>query len=204
MTMLDFCRTLTLGLTVAVCFSSGIAIAQDKSDDKKENQTKPDPIAIKVSGGNILFSATGSWETVKPRSTMLEVELKIPRVGEDEQDGRLTIMGAGGSIDANIERWEDQFTPANEAEAAKNKIEKKVISDQTVHLVDLSGTFIDAPGGPFSGQPKVTRKGYRMLAAIVETEQSGNYFVKLYGPKATIEKNAEHFKAMINSLKVVE
>jgi hypothetical protein len=42
-----------------------------------------------------------------------------------------------------------------------------------------------------------------MLAAIVETEDNGNYFVKFYGPKATVDKNADAFHSMIESLKIV-
>jgi len=41
-----------------------------------------------------------------------------------------------------------------------------------------------------------------MLAAIIQTEANGNYFVKFYGPKATIDKNEKYFKKMLESLKV--
>ena len=145
---------------------------------------KVEPLAIKVAGGNLAFQATGKWKKVPPRSRMLEAELKIPKIEDDPQDGRLTIMGAGGTIDANIVRWQGQFTQPDGADTSdKTKVEKKTIADQTVHMVDISGTFMDSPGGPFSGQPKVERKNYRMLAAIIETASNGNYFVKFYGPK---------------------
>ena len=134
---------------------------------------------------------------------MLDAELKIKRVETDSADGRLTIMGAGGSIEANITRWQNQFKqPDGGSTAEKTKTEVKTIAGQKVNLVDITGNYIDSPGGPFSGQPKIERENYRMLAAIIQTPASGNYFVKLYGPKATIDKNEQHFKSMIESLKV--
>ena len=180
--------------------------AEKKADHKDEAEKKaPAPFTFKVAKENIQFTASGTWQQVPPRSRMLEKELKIVRVGKDSQDGRLTIMGAGGTIEANIVRWQGQFQqPDGSDTAEKTKTEKKVIAGQTVNLVDITGTYMDSAGGPFSGKPKVERAGYRMLAAIIQTESNGNYFVKLYGPKATIDKNEEHFKSMINSVKVAK
>lgn len=190
-----------LGATISVHPTSTAAQEPAAQADEKT----PDPINVSVADDNIRFEASGTWKAVPPRSRMLEAELKIPRVDKDEQDGRLTIMGAGGSIEANIERWKGQFVQPDGSDTAdKTKVAKKEIGGQTVNLVDISGTFMDAVGGPFSGKPKVERKNYRMLAAIIETKKDGNYFVKFYGPKATIDKNAKHFKNMIMSLKVAE
>ena len=47
-------------------------------------------------------------------------------------------------------------------------------------IVDLSGTYMDRPG-PMA--PGVERPNYRMLAAIIETTQNGNHFIKFYGPQ---------------------
>lgn len=204
----------TLTLLVLICFSAQFVTAQTaerqdktktKQDEKPTKEKTPEPIKVSVAEDNIYFTVSGTWKSVTPRSNMLDAELKIPRVAGDTTDGRLTIMGAGGSIEANIVRWQGQFVqPDGSDTAEKTKQEKKKIGGQTVNLVDITGTFMDAVGGPFSGKPKIERKNYRMLAAIIQTESDGNYFVKLYGPKATIDKNAKHFKSMIQSLKVVE
>lgn len=195
-------------LSLLACFPFASVSAQtseSKQDDKSAQDPNVKPIQVKVADDGIQFQALGSWKSVPPRSNMLEAELKIPRVKGDETDGRLTIMGAGGSIEANIDRWIKQFVQPDGSDTAdKTKQSKKTIAGQTVNLVDITGTFMDSVGGPFSGQPKVERDDYRMLAAIIQTEANGNYFVKLYGPKATIDKNAKHFKSMIDSLKIVD
>jgi hypothetical protein len=39
-----------------------------------------------------------------------------------------------------------------------------------------------------------------MLAAIVETSGAGNYFLKFYGPAATVEGGAAGFHRMIEGM----
>jgi hypothetical protein len=134
----------------------------------------------------------------------VEYEYEIPSEGEDADGnpltpGRMTVMGAGGSIEDNINRWVGQFEVKG---GAKPKKEEAKIAGQKVHLVDISGTYKDTPGGPFAGGKPVLRENYRMLAAIIATEKDGQHFIKFYGPKATVEKNEEAFKRMIDSLKV--
>lgn len=203
------CRFVLLFLLLGLAVDASVQAAMPPQDPKPSSKSKdktdkePKPFVVKVSDDNIHFTVTGSWKKAPLRNSVIEYEIKVPRTGSDEQDGRLTIMGAGGSVDANVVRWEMQFSQPD-GSATKAKTKKKTIAGQTVHFVDIQGTFMDAPGGPFSGKPKVERKDYRMLAAIIETENDGQYFVKLYGPKATIDKNEKHFKAMIESVQVVD
>ncbi len=115
----------------------------------------------------------------------------------------MTISGAGGSVDANVDRWIGQFVQPDGSSTKKAaKIEDKKVAGQEVHLVDISGTYKDQPGGPFAGGPVVERKGYRMFAAIIVTKDSGNYFIKFYGPERTVADNRTAFDKMIDSLEV--
>jgi hypothetical protein len=41
-----------------------------------------------------------------------------------------------------------------------------------------------------------------MLGAIIQTKEAGNYFLKLYGPKPTIDQAEKGFQEMVKSLKV--
>ncbi|HEX5444854.1 MAG TPA: hypothetical protein VFW87_13540, partial [Pirellulales bacterium] len=106
----------------------------------------------------------------------------------------------------NIKRWYGQFRqPDGGSTADQAKVEQKTVAGQDVTLVDVSGTYLDKPGGPFAGGKTVEREDYRMLAAIIETTQkgkkTGNYFIKLIGPRKTIAENQKAFDAMIESLK---
>ena len=146
---------------------------------------------MKLAEGKLIIRVADSWKRVKPRVRIIDHEFSIPAVEGDSQAGRMTVMGAGGSIDANVARWMGQFTqPDGKNTAARTKLEKKTIAGQEVHFVDISGTF-DDKRGPFA--PGVKRSKYRMLSAIILTKKRGNYFVKCYGPEKTMAKNEKAF-----------
>jgi len=150
--------------------------------------------------GKLVVTTPEAWKKKTPRSRIIEHEYEVPAVEGDEQAGRMTVMGAGGSIDDNINRWVGQF----DLKGGKPKKEESKIAGQKVYLVDIAGTYKDTPpgAGPFSGAKPILRENYRMLAAIIATEKDGNHFVKFYGPKKTVGENEDAFKKMIESLKV--
>lgn len=156
---------------------------------------------MKLAEGKLVVTPPESWKKVTPKSRIVEHEYQVPAAEGDENDGRMTVMGAGGSIDDNINRWVGQFQLKGDA---KPKKEEAKIAGQKVYLVDISGTYKDTPpgAGPFSGAKPILREDYRMLAAIIATEKDGQHFIKFYGPKATVAKNEDAFKKMIDSLKV--
>ena len=159
--------------------------------------------AFTVADGKLAFTAPKGWTKKQPRSRIIEVEFEIPAAKGDENTGRFTVMGAGGDIQANIDRWYGQFEqPGGGDPKDKAKVEKLTVAGKTVHYVDLAGTYKDAPAGPFAGGKTIKRENYRMLAAIVETKEAGNYFLKFYGPKATVAENEKAFKEMLDSLRV--
>lgn len=142
-------------------------------------------------GPQLKVATPEGWNAVQPKSSMIQAEFALPKVEGDESDGRLTVMMAGGSIDANVQRWRGQFT-----ELEDKPVEEFEVEGNKVTLVDLSGTFNEQRGmmGPVTKQP-----GYRMLAAIV-TMPDGLLFVKGYGPKNTMAKYADDFRAFVESL----
>ena len=190
---------LSIAALLGLCCS---AFAEDKkADEKKEAKKEPTPFT--VGEGAVAFKAPAAWTKEKPKSNIIEAEFAAPPAKGDEIAGRLTVMGAGGDVKQNIDRWFGQFLqPDGSNTKDKAKVEKKTISGSTVHLVDVSGTYKDSPGGPFAGGKTVNRENFRMLAAIIETKGGGNYFVKFYGPKATITENEKAFQELLQSLKV--
>lgn len=149
-----------------------------------------------VLGETLRMTAPERWVPKRPAMRMIAYELAVPAVEGDAQDGRVTVMTAGGTVEANIERWAGQFSQPDGA-ATKPKTETKTVAGQEVHLVDLAGTYKDARG-PFA--PAVERHGYRMLAAIIPTAE-GAYFVKFYGPTKTVSENEGAFRSMIEGMK---
>ena len=187
---------------------AGLSPAPNASAAEGKNQkTKPSKAdKIDIADGKFQMAAPEGWQRKQPKINFIEHEFEVPASDGDERPCRLTVMGAGGSIEDNLKRWYAQFRQADGGDAADTaKVEQKTVSGQEVTLVDVSGTYLDKPGGPFAGGKTIERDDYRMLAAIIETTQkgkkTGNYFIKLIGPRKTIADNQKAFDAMIVSLK---
>ena len=157
--------------------------------------------AFTIACGGLSLEAPEGWKRVQPKSGIVETEFAIPSAGEGLQPGRMTVMGAGGSVQANVDRWYGQFTQPD-GSATKDKAATKTLklAGCTVTLVDVAGTYKDMPGGPFAGGASIDRPDYRMLAAIVETPGKGSYFLKFYGPAATVAKHADGFRRMVEGM----
>jgi len=174
-------------VAVALALSfAGSALAQDN------------PAQIELADGKLALKAPESWVRKAPQTRIVEHEFAIPAAAGDEADGRFTIMAAGGSVDANIDRWYAQFSqPDGGSTKAKAKVKKTTAGGLDVHVVDMAGTYKDQRG-PVA--PAVERPNYRMLAAIIETGGAGNYFLKFYGPEKTVAANEKAFVEMVEGL----
>lgn len=175
-------------LWMAVLVSAQRARGQD--DDRK----------ISLADGKLTISAPFDWQKKQPRVRIVEYEFAIPRAADDPADGRVTIMGAGGGVDANIRRWLGQFkSPRVNSPGEQSAARQTEINGQRVHVVDISGTFLERRG-PFA--PATPRQNYRMFGAIIVTDKLGSYFIKGVGPSNTMGANEEKFHAMLESLKI--
>ena len=173
---------------LALGLAANAALAQEaKAQDKGKT----------IELGKFKITAPATWKQEEPKSRILSHEFSAPAAEGDKVGGRMTVMSAGGSVEDNINRWYGQFTqPGGGSTKERAKVEKRTIANQEVHLVDLSGTYKDQ-AGPFA--PAVDRPNYRMLAAIIVTEQA-NFFVKFYGPQRTIAEHEKAFRGMIETL----
>jgi hypothetical protein len=153
-----------------------------------------------IAGDSLSLEAPDGFERVRPKSGLVETEFAIASEG-DLPAGRMTVMGAGGSIEANIDRWCGQFAQPDGGDTKEKSTRKSLkVAGCTTTIVDIPGTYLDKPGGPFAGGPTVQRPDYRMLAAIIETPTAGSYFLKFYGPAATVEQHAAGFRKMIEGM----
>ena len=171
-----------------LCLVTSMSLADDTT-----------PREVALAEGELVFTAPMAWKSVEPANRIIEHELAVPaKDGKAEGVARLTIMAAGGSIDANVARWVAQFK-SNDNVVQEAKTEKLDVNGMPATLVDLSGTYIDSPRGPFG--PKVERPGYRLVGAIVETKEEGVYFFKLIGPEETVATGAEKFREVVGTLR---
>lgn len=184
----------------AVGLLAGLMLLFPASQVHAQAATAAETRAFDIAGGGLLLEAPAGWKRVQPKSGIVETEFSIPSAG-DLPPGRMTVMGAGGSVQANVDRWYGQFTQPDGSDTKQKAVTKTIkIAGCTVTMVDVSGTFKDSPGGPFAGGKTIDRPAYRMLAAIVETPGSGSQFLKFYGPAATVAQEADGFRTMIEGM----
>jgi hypothetical protein len=189
---------LSFVLGAAYVFSAGAtSFAADHKADPKPNST------IDLADGKILLTAPDGWARKTPRVRIIEHEFAVPASKGDKEDGRVTVMGAGGTVEANLDRWIAQFSQADGSET-KNQVpeadRKKTIAGLDVYGIDLTGTFRDMPRPFDPSGGAVERQNYRMLAAVIASPKLGNYFIKFYGPRQTVNDRAEEFHKMIAGL----
>jgi hypothetical protein len=118
---------------------------------------------------------------------------QIPRAAGDPVDGDLSVSRAGGTVAMNVQRWSEQF----ERRATTSRRQEE-IAGLAVHIVEIQGDYRQGVPG-VSGPQASAKKGWGMLAAIVETADSPTFF-KLTGPTKTVMQAKPEFEAMIASL----
>ncbi len=147
------------------------------------------------------FTVPSEWREDPDRRTPLRfAQYRLPRAAGDTEDAELAILvGMGGGVEANLERWRKQFAAADGAELPDDAVcvEKFAVGELRVTLLDVTGRY-RSDAMMLAGQA-ATGDNYRMLAAIVETSGSPWYF-KLVGPAATVGEHRDRFLELLHSL----
>jgi hypothetical protein len=156
----------------------------------------------------LVFAAPEGWTQEQPVSRMRRAQYRLPKVEGDSEDAQVVVFyfgGSGGSVEANVDRWVGMFTKEDGSPATgQSKISKKQVNGLPVTLVDVSGTYNSQSMGPMGGGGATGGSGpkphFRMLAAIAETS-TGPWFIRLTGPKKTVDRWEKSFFAFVDSAK---
>ncbi|MEC9349327.1 MAG: hypothetical protein VX387_06345, partial [Planctomycetota bacterium] len=66
--------------------------------------------------------APEGWLRQKPANRMRKAQFKLPHAANDTFDGELTVIPAFGGMDANVQRWKQQFKEAPEPLITTRKV----------------------------------------------------------------------------------
>jgi len=167
------------------------------------HQTEQGLASRKLAVDRLEFVLPSAWLVEQPTSTMRKAQLRLP--GDGDSDAELVIYNfgttpeAGGSVEANFDRWCGQFVQADGRDSMEVAARRESqISGMAVHTIDISGRYVAAvrPGNP----EKHDKPDHRMLGSVIISPE-GKYFLKLLGPSATVEKHAAHYEEFLRSLK---
>ena len=147
--------------------------------------------AEKFSVAGYKFSSPPGWKASPPASSMRKAQFLAPGKSGESAEVVFFYFGEGGAggVKANIDRWMGQFKNAE-----NKKVENKTVGGTKVTYARATGTFLS--GRPFGA--KTPKEGYALLGAIIEGKQ-GAIFVKMTGPEAAVEANADKMRAMAES-----
>jgi hypothetical protein len=138
------------------------------------------------------WTAPAAWKVLPNPSSMRLATYRVPRAGGDTEDTEVSVSRAGGTPDANIERWLGQFD-----DRGKETRSQTTFKGLKITVVDVSGTYLGS--GMTPGAAAASHPGWALLAAIVEGP-GVPYFVKITGPVATVRSARPGLDALLASL----
>ncbi len=177
--------------------------AEPKADVPKE-ELKPAPAASTGDGQAITWGRTtkftmttpGNWKQM-PSTGMRQLQVSIPKTGADTDDAEMVgfVFPAGGGADANIQRWVAQMGGEGSLKGRKNL---KTTAGADAIIAELEGSY--AAMSPTDGTPQPAKSNYKMLGAFIPSA-GGEVYLKLTGPKETVEAQKAAFDKMVESFK---
>jgi hypothetical protein len=135
------------------------------------------------------------WGVDPPRQ-MRVATYTLPAADDDAEGGECAVFyfgsGQGGDVNANIERWVNQFEDIGKPEQSTEEVD-----GMKVTLVKVGGTYL-SPSGPMM-QSSGKKEHYQLMGAIVEGPE-GMVFFKATGPAKTMEAGEKDFDSLVNSI----
>jgi len=156
--------------------------------------TAVEPEPLREPGAPLVFSAQEGWVEEPPASDMRVVQYVLG-------DASLVVFhfgAAGGTVEANFERWASQFEPTGGGEVMIGEFAERTVLGMPVHEVAYSGTYV-AETSPGSGE-RVNHPEWRLVAAVVESGH-GPYYVKLVGPEQAVRRWEPSFGAFLDAIR---
>lgn len=155
----------------------------------------------RVALGPCSMVVPAGWKENPSTSSMRAAQFQLPAPEGGEAEVIVYYFGqtGAGSVQANIDRWVNQFKqPDDKPSASVAKIEKATFAGQEASVVSVSGRYV-APAMP--GGPPTDKPDQSLVAAIVPSSQ-GPYYFRLVGSKAAVAAQEGPFREALGSLKV--
>ncbi|GIK16417.1 MAG: hypothetical protein BroJett003_13810 [Planctomycetota bacterium] len=179
-------------------------------------ESRPAPVPLtsvpvaKVADGTfehagLVLTIPESWTNqplpLTPMAPVCILHLPPEGAAQDLAEVRITYFPSmhGMPPDLNIDRWLKQMKDGEGKDLTREaaKITSRNVGDLSITIVDASGQIVIS--GP--GMPATNIADGRMIAAIVDHPR-GPHFIKITGPKVTLDKWAEAAYAFIETAKL--
>lgn len=155
--------------------------------------------AAKLTVAGLVFTAPGPWKAKDPDSPRAMTRGGFTFV--PPEDSKLESVdadfyhfggGQGGSVEANITRWVNQFV---DDDSRKSKVTEKTLGEIEVSFVDVEGTFLEGP--PFAPPAAKKKRTGFALAGVIIPRDDGPVFIKMTGPAESVAAARDALEAMV-------
>ena len=160
-------------------------------------QTRATTVTLRLL--NLTAHVPAAWESQSPSTSMRIAQYRVPGTA-GSGDAELVVFyfgqGQGGSVEANITRWQSQFSSPS-GNPVTPSVRHFKVAGMPATTAELTGSYartlaMAPPGAPVPDQT--------LLAAILETPK-GNLFLQLHGLKAIVAANRDAFLNMVRDIK---
>lgn len=162
---------------------------------------------VRATTGSLVAAGIGfmipdGWIPEEPSSPVRLAQYRLPGSGGDAEMSVFAFgPGQGGTPKANIERWVGQF---RNDEATTGSQPADVAELETgglrLYLVRTSGTYTPTAMG-MMGPPQEPKPDYALFGLVVEGGPQGLLFVKVTGPRQTMQEQNANLEAFALSAK---
>jgi hypothetical protein len=147
----------------------------------------------------MISSLPAAWTEEAPSSSMRLAQFRVP--GTDTSGNANLVLyffgqGQGGSVQANIARWQSQFSSPGGGPVEPRTTTMEV-NDMPVTLVELRGNYARGVG---MGPVGAAAADQILLASIVESPR-GNIYIQLHGPADIVSSQREAYLSFIEDIR---
>lgn len=153
-----------------------------------------DPKVVEI--GGLVMPKPVAWIWQRPTMQFRTLQYEVPAPAGASPAAELIFSlfpsGGAGPIDANIERWINQFRAGSAEDPVTQRTELEIDGLRVIRI-DLRGAYMGM--GAAAPRPQTAQ-----LGAIVEAP-GANVFIRLLGPEATVESARADFDTMIAGIR---
>ncbi len=157
---------------------------------KRATPAKPSP---PLSDERLLWKDPSEWKR-RPPSNMRYASYEVPAAKGDKLGGELNVFILTGDVEANIQRWVDEFSG----------FDLKTIVRSRRSVNGLPQAIVEIPKGHFNGGMGDTEASpnYGLLGAIISAPVGNAYFFKLTAPSNTVKAARKPFYELLDSIRL--
>ena len=155
---------------------------------KPASPAKPEPPLIDE---KVLWLDPPEWKRLAS-SGMRYASYEIPPAKGEKIGGELNVFILSGEVEANIQRWIDEFS----------KFDLKTIVRTKRTVNGLSQSIVEIPKGHFDGGMGETKASddYGLLGAIIVAPSGAEFFFKLTAPSNAVKAARKPFYQLLDSV----